>query len=108
LAVHSDTGKGLRVLVAAGASGIGRLIAESFAKTGARLHIPDEALGVVAKAHLDWGVTQYDVSDEFGQMHCCPVLLRGLASRKSVSDWAEALGVPYAGMEEEYINKNDI
>ena len=33
----------LRVLVTAGAGGIGRVIAESFAQTGARLHICDIA-----------------------------------------------------------------
>lgn len=58
---------GLRVLVTAGASGIGRVIAETFAAAGARLHICDiseEALSECAASHLDWGVTCCDVSVE--------------------------------------------
>ena len=57
----------LRVLVTAGASGIGRVIAESFAKSGARLHIcdiADAALDNVKKSYPDWGVSRCDVSDE--------------------------------------------
>ncbi len=44
----------LGVLVTAGASGIGRVIAESFAHTGARLHIcniADAALDEIAQTH---------------------------------------------------------
>ena len=44
----------LGVLVTAGASGIGRVIAESFAQTGARLHIcniADSALDEIAQTH---------------------------------------------------------
>ena len=44
----------LVVLVTAGASGIGRVIAESFAHTGARLHIcniADAALDEIAQTH---------------------------------------------------------
>ena len=57
----------LRVLVTAGASGIGRVIAESFAKSGALLHIcdiADAALNEVKTSNPDWGVSRCDVSDE--------------------------------------------
>ena len=57
----------LRVLVTAGANGIGRVIAESFAQTGANLHIcdiADEALDEVKKTYPTWGVSRCDVSDE--------------------------------------------
>ena len=63
----TDQAPELRVLVTAGASGIGRVIAQSFAQTGARLHICDiaeKALDDVAKTHPDWGVSRCDVSDE--------------------------------------------
>ena len=55
----------LRVLVTAGASGIGRVIAESFAQKGARLHIcdiADAALDEAKKTHPTWGVSHCDVS----------------------------------------------
>ena len=58
---------GLRVLVTAGASGIGRVIAETFASAGARIHICDispEALSECSETHPDWGVTNCDVSSE--------------------------------------------
>ena len=57
----------LRVLVTAGASGIGRVIAESFAKSGAHLHICDiaeAAVNDIKKSCPDWGVSHCDVSDE--------------------------------------------
>lgn len=57
----------LRVLVTAGASGIGRVIAETFASAGARIHICDissEALSDCSKVHPDWGSTRSDVSNE--------------------------------------------
>lgn len=58
---------GLRVLVTAGASGIGRVIAETLASAGARIHICDiseKALSDCAETHPDWGITQCDVSNE--------------------------------------------
>lgn len=58
---------GLRVLVTAGAAGIGRAIAEAFAGAGARIHVCDvsqDALDACTKAQPEWGVTLCDVSDE--------------------------------------------
>lgn len=63
---------GLRVLVTAGASGIGRVIADSFAAHGARLHIcdiSDDALKQAGSAQPDWGITRCDVSDEAQVQH---------------------------------------
>ena len=57
----------LRVLVTAGASGIGRVIAENFVKIGALMHICDiaeTALDDVTKTHPNWGVSHCDVSKE--------------------------------------------
>lgn len=58
---------GLRVLVTAGAGGIGKVIAETFAATGARLHICDisiKALNDCTVEHPDWGSSHCDVSNE--------------------------------------------
>lgn len=65
MTVKTEKPSQLRVLVTAGASGIGRVIAESFAQTGARLHIcdiADAALGEAKKTHPTWGVSRCDVS----------------------------------------------
>ena len=59
--------KGLRVLVTAGAAGIGRVIADAFAAHGAKIHvcdIADDVLESCKKEHPDWGVTKCDVSKE--------------------------------------------
>ncbi len=58
---------GRRILVTAGASGIGRGIADLLIANGARVHICDVAdgfLGDFAAAHPDAGWSKADVSDE--------------------------------------------
>lgn len=63
----NDSVKGLRVLVTAGAGGIGRTIAETLAASGARIHVCDisaSALEACAREHPDWVVTRCDVSIE--------------------------------------------
>ena len=57
---------GLRVLVTAGASGIGLAIAETLATAGAQIHVCDiseRALEECATAHSDWGISHCDVSN---------------------------------------------
>jgi NAD(P)-dependent dehydrogenase (short-subunit alcohol dehydrogenase family) len=57
--------EGLKVLVTAGASGIGRTIAETFENAGANIHvcdISDEALETCKSDHPNWGITKCDVS----------------------------------------------
>lgn len=59
--------KDQRVLITAGASGIGRAMADLLIANGARIHICDIAdnfLADFAKAHPDAGVTKADVSSE--------------------------------------------
>src|SRR5690606_11276317 len=56
----------LRVLITAGASGIGRVTAESFLANGARVHlcdVDDAALEEVGRALPQAGVSRCDVSD---------------------------------------------
>lgn len=58
---------GLRVVVTAGAAGIGRAIADAFERVGARIHVCDisqEALDACKAAHPDWGYTRCNVADE--------------------------------------------
>ncbi len=58
--------KGLRVLITAGAGGIGLKVAEAFEREGARLHVCDidkAALAAFAKAHPSSGVSECDVAD---------------------------------------------
>jgi NAD(P)-dependent dehydrogenase (short-subunit alcohol dehydrogenase family) len=58
---------GLRVLVTAGASGIGAVIASAFAETGASIHIcdiDDAALAAFRKSFPSCKATRADVADE--------------------------------------------
>ena|SRR5690349_4726332 len=57
---------GLRVMVSAGAAGIGREIARTFAREGARVHVCDvdrEAIAALAKSDPAIGATACDVAD---------------------------------------------
>ncbi|MEM6375620.1 MAG: SDR family oxidoreductase [Pseudomonadota bacterium] len=56
-----------RIVITAGAAGIGRRVAERFAQTGARIAICDsdpEAIGEAAKSFPDWIAETVDVTDE--------------------------------------------
>jgi NAD(P)-dependent dehydrogenase (short-subunit alcohol dehydrogenase family) len=58
---------GKRVIITAGASGIGRVTLETFVAAGARVHVCDldeDALGQAGAAHPEVGVTVADVADE--------------------------------------------
>jgi len=58
---------GSRVLVTAAASGIGLVIAETFAAAGAKIQIcdiSDEAIAACKAKHSDWGISKCDVSNE--------------------------------------------
>jgi NAD(P)-dependent dehydrogenase (short-subunit alcohol dehydrogenase family) len=58
---------GLRVVVSAGASGIGRAISDMLIQHGAKVHIcdvSDDFIAAFKKAHPEHGVTKADVSQE--------------------------------------------
>lgn len=58
--------KGLRVLITAGAGGIGLKVAEAFEREGAKIVVCDidkSALAAFAKAHPEAGVMECDVAD---------------------------------------------
>ena len=57
---------GLRVMVSAGSAGIGREVARTFAREGAKVHVCDvdrEAIAALAKSDPAIGATACDVSD---------------------------------------------
>lgn len=53
-----------RVLITAGASGIGRAMADAFAETGARVWVADVDAAALAACPVEWGRTRVDVTDE--------------------------------------------
>ncbi len=55
-----------RVLITAGASGVGRAMAEAFDEVGAQVWIADLDPGALAECPSHWSQSQLDVSDETG------------------------------------------
>ncbi len=55
-----------RVLITAGASGIGLAMAQAFADTGARVWVADVDPKALARCPDDWHVSRVDVTDEGG------------------------------------------
>ncbi len=55
-----------RVLITAGASGIGRAIGEAFAASGAQIWVTDVDAAGLATLPKDWNSTQVDASNEAG------------------------------------------
>jgi len=55
---------GQRVLITAGASGIGRAMAEAFAATGARLWVTDRDAAALGTCPPDWRVAEADAASE--------------------------------------------
>ncbi len=53
-----------RVLITAGASGVGRAMAEAFAAIGARVWVADVDVDALSACPSDWQTTEVDVSDE--------------------------------------------
>ena len=57
---------GLRVMISAGAAGIGLAIARAFAREGARVHVcdvDDAALDALRRSDPEFGTTRCDVAD---------------------------------------------
>ncbi len=54
----------MRVLITAGASGVGRAMAEAFARDGWQVWVADVDAAALAGAPDDWRKTQLDVTDE--------------------------------------------
>jgi NAD(P)-dependent dehydrogenase (short-subunit alcohol dehydrogenase family) len=64
---HFQIKQGLRVIITAGAAGIGRAIADAFDKAGAKLHVCDisqAALDACRKDHPSWGYSLCNVADK--------------------------------------------
>jgi NAD(P)-dependent dehydrogenase (short-subunit alcohol dehydrogenase family) len=111
--------KDLRVLVTAGASGIGQAISDTFALAGARIYICDvdrQALEDFSRAHPDAGAKEADVSSPEavdGLFDAANVFLGGLdvlinnagiagptapVETISVEDWDRTISVDLNGM----------
>jgi len=92
----------LRVLVTAGASGIGRAIADMLVSHGARVHIcdvADEALADFTRANPGCGVTKADVSDERDVIRMFDDVKRSLGGLDALINNAGIAG-PTGGVEE--------
>ncbi|MCP5074807.1 MAG: SDR family oxidoreductase [Rhodobacteraceae bacterium] len=55
-----------RILITAGASGIGRAMAEAFAETGAQVWVTDIDAGALAQLPSGWQCSQVNATDEAG------------------------------------------
>ncbi len=104
-----------RVLITAGASGIGRAMAEGFAATGARVWVADMDRAALAACPQDWRKTTLDVTDEaamkamFGEIAqtwggldvlCANAGIAGptaLVEDISLADWRACLAVNLDG-----------
>ncbi|HVG47890.1 MAG TPA: SDR family NAD(P)-dependent oxidoreductase, partial [Rubellimicrobium sp.] len=69
---------GQRVLITAGASGLGRAMAEAFADDGAQVCVADTDVAALNGCPTDWRRVELDVTDEAGM----GMLVNGL-----VQDW---------------------
>lgn len=104
-----------RVLITAGASGVGRAMAEAFAATGARVWVADMDRDALAACPSDWKTYRVDVSDEAGMaalfaqisadwggldVLCANAGIAGptaLVEDVSLSDWQACLAVNLEG-----------
>ena len=71
----------LRVLVTAGAAGIGRAVARAFDRAGARVFVCDLDAQAVAGLPDHWGWKACDVSDEAAVGRLCPAVEAQLGGR---------------------------
>lgn len=93
---------GLRILVTAGASGIGRAIADMLIACGARVHICDlasEALAEFAQSNPSHGNTKADVADEADVIRMFDDVKRSLGGLDALINNAGIAG-PTGGVEE--------
>lgn len=93
---------GLRVLVTAGASGIGRAIADLLIENGARVHVcdvSDEHLADFRAAHPDHPATRCDVADEAAVKALLAEVKSGLGGLDALINNAGIAG-PTGGVEE--------
>ena len=93
---------GLRVLVTAGASGIGRAISDLLVARGARVHIcdvSDEFLGEFRAAHRDAGATKADVASDHDVARLFAEAERALGGLDALINNAGVAG-PTGGVEE--------